>query len=424
MSNNKILTNILAVILLIILPILYKTVFPLLPAYSEFSMVYDIIVVLPMVLMISGLLISIKIKEVRAFWDMVLFTWAYIIIVNFKEFQFGGLQLADIAQSLSVFVPVGIILISFRPQKEFSRNGFIYQLLIILTIMALTFIIPLYFETFFDIVFSSHIFINHPDWKIPDYVWFIMIIMAAVLLLRSDRNNRPLLITLIASVFLLFQTLNLAAVVNYPTHEVKLFIALIFLGMAFFPHYFMIVLHKRKKLYNKLTGLPNEVYLQNVVKKYNDNYSLAIIEIDRCNEFIDEYGESEKNNLLRFITSHLKTESDAEVYILKDNKFALVYTKATSDEILWQLNSIKEKLSHKKFIIRMPEKHRNKAGKYSRGKLEKKSNDITATISIGIAGINGNIQTYKQVFEEALYALNTAKTKGGNRCIRAEDVTY
>ena len=120
----------------------------------------------------------------------------------------------------------------------------------------------------------------------------------------------------------------------------------------------------------------------------------------------------------------MNTESEVNVYRLDDSNFALVYDGPGSDEVLWQLNSIREKLSHKKFIIRKSKKDRQRSGKNDRGKLDIQPNDINVTISVGIARKNNKINNYDLLVKEALYALKTAKSKGGNRCLRAEDITF
>jgi len=424
MTANKILLYISSALILITLPVIYKIIYPLLPLYSDFKTGYNIIIALPYIFMILGLFVTIKIKDSRAFWNTLLFLLTYIVMINFQYIQFSTLQLADIAQDFSVFIPLLIILISIRSTKEFTIKEFLTQFLIVASVMALSFIMPVYFKAFFDIVFSSHIFINHPHWQLPDYIWFLLIIMYALLYIKTDSNSMPLLVTVTILVFLLFQCFNLAAIINAPTQEVKLYVALIYSGMGFFPMYFMLYSYNRKEFFDTLTGLPNEKYLQKIFKKFNGDVSLAIIEVDQFEEFVEKYGQEERSNLLRFLASHLNTESDVDAYSLDNSKFALVYNKVNSDEVLWQLNSIREKLSHKKFIIRKPKEDRQKSGKNDRGKLEIKPNDITITVSVGIARKNDTINTYEQIIKEALYALKSAKSKGGNRCLRAEDITY
>jgi len=424
MTANKILLYISGALLLIILPIIYKIVYPLFPLYADFKTGYDIIITIPYIFITLGLFVAVRIKDSRAFWNTLLFLLTYIILINFQYIQFSTLQLSDVAQSLSVFIPILIILISIRSAKKFSVKEFITQFLIVASGIALSFILPVYFKAFFNIAFSSHIFINHPNWQLPDYIWFLLIIMYALLYMKIDSNSLPLLITVTILVFLLFQCFNLAAIINEPTHEVKLYTALLYSGMGIFPMYYMLFSYNRKEFYDNLTALPNEKYLQKIFKKFNNEVSLSIIEIDHFEEFVDKYGKEEGANVLRFLSSHLNTESDVGAYRLDSSKFALVYNKVNSDEVLWQLNSIREKLSHKKFIIRKSQKDRQKSGKYDRGKLEIKPNDITFTISVGIARKSESINTYEQLIKEALYALKSAKSKGGNRCLRAEDITY
>ena len=240
MSASRLLFYVTGALILVLLPVIYGIIYPLFPAYTQFKTGYDIISYIPYFLMFMGLLIAVKIEDSRAFWNTFVFLVIYIVLINFQYFQFGDLQLSDIAQSFSVFLPITIIFITFFSEKKYSVKGLISQFFIVAGVFFLSFILPIHFKTFFDIVFSSHIFINHSHWQLPDYIWFLLIIMISVLYLKINKNTLPLLITLTVLVFLLFQCFNLSAIVNAPTHKVKLYIILLYINMGFFPLYYML----------------------------------------------------------------------------------------------------------------------------------------------------------------------------------------
>jgi GGDEF domain-containing protein len=424
MVNSKLFYVILALSSLIFYPVLFGLIYPLLPSYDNLKVVYDIFVIVPIITLIAGLFVAMKIERLRVFWNTVLFLVVYLSLVGFQYLPFRTLQLSQIAQSFAVFVPISVALLSLYPHKLYSLREFIYQFSIIIGTIFISFMLPLNFDILFDIVFSSHIFIHHPQWQLPDYIWFILIVMAFVLYQRSNNSNRPLLIVLTLSVFMLFQALNFAAIINAPTAKVILFIATIFNGLGFFAIYYMFYLRKRRELFDELTDLANEKNLRKIIGKYTGDFSLAIIETDNSNIFLEKYGKNEHSNVMRFISHQLEKEIDVEAFYLQDNRFALLYLTNNSSDVLWQLNSIRGKISHKKFIIRKSEKDRQKSGKFGRGKLEDWPDDIVITLSIGVVHKKNPKDTYESIKKDALDALNLAKSKGGNRCISAEDMIY
>jgi GGDEF domain-containing protein len=425
MAKKKFEYKLLALPITIFFPILYEYLYPLLPPYPMFKIGYNIFFTLPIIIVLFGLFIALRIKHYRVFWDTLFFLVVYLSIIGFQYLPFKTLQLSQIAQSLSVFIPISIILISlYPPAAEYSFKEFVYQFTVFGGSLLLIFTLPINHKEFFDILFSSHIFINQVGWQLPDYIWFLLILMIPVLYFRANSANRPLIIILILSVFLLFQCLNLAALVNASTHKVRFYTAFLFVVIGIFAIYYMFYLRRRRELYDSLTDLGNEKYLRKIIKKYRGNLTLAVIEIDNSEQFAQKYGKEEYANLLRFIARQLAKESDAEAFRLEGGNFALLYLAEDDTDILWQLNSIREKISHKKFIIRKSEKERRRTNRMDRGKMKDWPDDVFITLSFGAASRKNKRNEYDLLKEEAFKALDAAKSKGGNRCIRYEELFF
>lgn len=157
-----------------------------------------------------------------------------------------------------------------------------------------------------------------------------------------------------------------------------------------------------------LTQLANRTYfdekLAEVLRlrnRYNDPYSLLIIDVDNFKSINDSHGHQAGDRILKGVAFKLKGSIRESDFIARfgGDEFALILVKGTADEAAdlgWKLCRI---LEDSRFLL---------DGK-----------DFTVTISVGVAEAIGG-DTPETLVKRADGALYQAKQEGRNRAVIAE----
>jgi len=156
--------------------------------------------------------------------------------------------------------------------------------------------------------------------------------------------------------------------------------------------------HKLQKLAvtDGLTKLYNHRYFHNLVKTKDNNYSIAILDIDDFKSFNDNFGHQAGDEILRQLSKLLKEE-------VRENDLVARYG---GEEFIIYLN-LSDKIVLKSLLKRLLEKIRNKVIKFEKKKFQ-------ITVSIG-AAINNNKKDTQKIIKEADTALYIAKGLGKNQ---------
>lgn len=154
-----------------------------------------------------------------------------------------------------------------------------------------------------------------------------------------------------------------------------------------------------------LTELYNHRYFQDTLRKqmdiarrYNQSFSLIIIDIDFFKKFNDTYGHQAGDAVLRQVAHTLKKNSRATDYVCRygGEEMSIILPNTNADEALLNANRICKAVGEKPFHITPVD-------------------TAQVTISIGVATFPDNAQTPQDLIEWADKGLYYAKEHGRNQ---------
>lgn len=154
-----------------------------------------------------------------------------------------------------------------------------------------------------------------------------------------------------------------------------------------------------------LTELYNHRYFQEtlknqleIAKRYNQPFSLIIIDIDFFKKFNDTYGHQAGDAVLRQVAQTLKKNSRTTDYVCRygGEEMSIILPNTTAEEALFNANRINKAIADRDFQLNSTET----------GKV---------TISVGVATYPDNAQTPQDLIEWADKGLYYAKEHGRNQ---------
>jgi diguanylate cyclase (GGDEF)-like protein len=162
-----------------------------------------------------------------------------------------------------------------------------------------------------------------------------------------------------------------------------------------------------------LTELPGRRALNEALPRLSGQFSVAMIDVDHFKRFNDTYGHDAGDHVLRLVAARLAhAVGGGTAYRYGGEEFALVFPGKGAEECLPHLEELRETIETSRFTMRRRFRPRNKV-KTEKGR--KPRQQITITVSIGVAERNHRNTSPDQVVLAADKALYRAKEAGRNR---------
>ena len=167
---------------------------------------------------------------------------------------------------------------------------------------------------------------------------------------------------------------------------------------------------------DELTRLPGRRAFNEALLKLGTSYSIAMVDVDHFKKFNDTYGHAAGDQALRMVASKLAhVTAGGKAYRYGGEEFAILFPGRPAEEAFTYLDRMRRLIEQSPFIVRGSDRRRANRNKKSHpGKSE-----TNVTVSVGIAGSNGNGVTVEQVLRSADKALYKAKARGRNCTIVA-----
>jgi diguanylate cyclase (GGDEF)-like protein len=162
-----------------------------------------------------------------------------------------------------------------------------------------------------------------------------------------------------------------------------------------------------------LTELPGRRALNEALPRLSGQFSVAMVDVDHFKRFNDTYGHDAGDHVLRLVAARLaQAPGGGTAYRYGGEEFALVFPGKGVDECLPHLEELRETVETSRFTMRRRFRPRTKP-KADKGR--KTRQQITITVSIGVAERNHRHASPDQVVQAADKALYRAKEAGRNR---------
>jgi diguanylate cyclase (GGDEF)-like protein len=187
--------------------------------------------------------------------------------------------------------------------------------------------------------------------------------------------------------------------------------------------------------HDELTGIRGRRAFNESLLSLDQQYAIAIVDIDHFKKFNDTYGHDVGDQVLCMVASRLsQVGGDGQAFRCGGEEFAIVFRNTSAKEAFENLDALRQIIEKSTFQVRGSERRAERVaesrsdrrtGESDRRKPAKKktaaasSNQspdrLSVTVSIGVAEPSTRYRQPEQVIQSADQALYRAKNKGRNR---------
>lgn len=165
---------------------------------------------------------------------------------------------------------------------------------------------------------------------------------------------------------------------------------------------------------DELTGLPARRALREDLLKLGSRYTLAMLDIDHFKKFNDRHGHDVGDQVLRMVAAKLSNVSGGgKAYRYGGEEFTVIFPGKYADDAAGHLEELRRDVASSGFALRSRGRPMKRPEKPRKGK--KSPQKVSVTVSIGLAGRDGNNTKPQEVLKAADKALYRAKKAGRNR---------
>lgn len=317
----------------------------------------------------------------------------YIPVHLDKNFALHGIYL-----TISLLLPVNFLFFASLSESGifslWGKRNFLLIFLQVVFIMGL--VLSGDRELFNEIAKKLFFFPFMPRTPIPDIAVLAFVLTGLVLLVKRRRANTHFKITMLCALIAIalahhFTAISIAIPFFYATA------GLIILLSVIQDYYF-------KAYLDELTGLPSRRSLNEAMMRLDNNYAIAMVDVDFFKKFNDTYGHDAGDDVLRLIGKVMKNFKGGKSFRYGGEEFTVLFPGKSLIEATSYLEELREQVAKSKFVLRE-----------GTSKSKKKSNrKLNVTVSIGVADSQHKQITPDEVIKMADKALYRAKENGRN----------
>ena len=252
-----------------------------------------------------------------------------------------------------------------------------------------------------------------PFWALIGFV-----VAAVVLVARFFQTRKPVETGFFWSLLAVFLWLDFAPVGN--AAEAYVATAGLILAASLIETSYVLAYH------DELTGIRGRRAFNEALLSFDQQYAIAIVDIDHFKHFNDTYGHDTGDQVLRMVASRLAdVGGGGQAFRCGGEEFAILFRNTSAKDAFERLDVLRQVIQNSVFRFRGSER-RNEArtGQSERRKpgrkkaaavLQRPADDLSVTVSIGVAEPSTRYRQPEQVIHAADQALYRAKHNGRNR---------
>lgn len=411
-SVKNILIDLITPICLILLAVFIR---PLLPSLDIAQT--SVFAFFPFVLLSISLLISWKFNQLDSFYLSLMLCVAYAAILQI-DLATGGSELNTgntnvfinelYLTSISILIPLNFIVFKlWRVASIVSSPGIIRLLIITLQTYGIYWAAQSQYTPLLDIFSfpllpeSITLFSTFP--QISILLFLVAALMQAGFIAVQQK---PLDSTLFGALIAIFIASTLM-------DDAFIFFSL-FSATAIMLTFATVQASYNMAFIDTLTGLPSRRAMENELKKLGRRYTIAMLDIDHFKKLNDTYGHDVGDQVLRMVAKHIRrVGGGGRPARYGGEEFAVIFPNRTTIDATPFLEIVRMNIANASFALR--DKDRPKEIPKTRSSKKKPSNEISVTISIGVAEKNRAHKSPADAMKAADDALYKAKKQGRNR---------
>lgn len=181
---------------------------------------------------------------------------------------------------------------------------------------------------------------------------------------------------------------------------------------------------------DELTGVPSRRAFNDALLRLTEPYSIAVVDIDHFKSFNDTYGHETGDQVLRLVAGKLAAVgAGGRAYRVGGEEFSILFPGKSMNDVVEHLESLRATIERSTFYLRSaPERRAEPRGPDRRTPTAQKKtlkkatrfpkkpeNELSVTVSIGVAEPSSKTRDAEQVIHLADKALYRAKHAGRNR---------
>ena len=277
---------------------------------------------------------------------------------------------------------------------------------------------------------------HHPGaGAIPLWILLSFVAAIAVFVRRFFQTRKPVEPGFVWSVAAVFLWLQFAPVGK--ASDAYVATAALILAASLIETSYVLAYH------DELTGIRGRRAFNESLLSLDQQYAIAIVDIDHFKKFNDTYGHDVGDQVLCMVAKRLsQVAGDGQAFRCGGEEFAIVFRNTSAKEAFEHLDTLRQIIEKSTFQVRGADRRAERAaersterrsdlraGKSDRRKPAKKktvaalpaqspdrlSDHLSVTVSIGVAEPSTRYRQPEQVIQAADQALYRAKNKGRNR---------
>jgi GGDEF domain-containing protein len=179
--------------------------------------------------------------------------------------------------------------------------------------------------------------------------------------------------------------------------------------------------------HDELTGIRGRRAFNQALLSLDQQYAIAIVDIDHFKKFNDTYGHDTGDQVLCLVASRLsEVKGGGQAFRCGGEEFAILFRNASAKDAFEHLEGLRQTIQNATFHLRgsdrrsggrTRESDRRKPArkKASEAAAALPASDLSVTVSIGVAEPSTRYRQPEQVINAADQALYLAKSNGRNR---------
>lgn len=371
---------------------------------SYASPLTDATLPLPFLIMAVLGFLSIKVNQTRLLFTALTMVVVYSAVLFLPGKTGLTLSFPWMVRITAIALPLSLLVIQWTPEGRL-RGG--YGASLIGATLAPTLILTGLFQYGGKPI--AQWLALHPSFsQIPTLAWAGWILFAAFSFVHGRRSRARVHRFIAVAVLPLF--LALEPVLSPPLGpNVRFILAIGFVCAGAILHYGIFLLYWERVYIDELTGIPNRRALDERLLQLGSGYSVAMIDIDHFKKFNDTYGHENGDMVLKYVATHVFSESKGRAYRYGGEEFTVVMAGVKRDVATGEMDAIRESLSRKRFSLRSGDRKKGPVG----------GEQVQVTISIGVASCTDPDQPPENVMKVADQALYEAKGRGRDCVVMA-----
>jgi diguanylate cyclase (GGDEF)-like protein len=356
-----------------------------------------------------GLLLSALFHRSRIFHALLLLLAASLALVLAIN-RLDPTAAALVTKLVALLVPLNLVLIAYLPESGvFSRSGLIRLAVFVGELGAIAIVARFYSAPVLRFIEGPFVRLLPFDTfrGLPHSVLLAFTLGLLLMLLQLvHRRFRPADIGLYWALISSFVALCVVPLVQlssigFAAGGIVLVIALLeaFYAMAYF---------------DELTDLPSRRSFNDAKLRLGSTYTVAMVDVDHFKQFNDNFGHDAGDQVLRMVAARLtEVSGGGRAYRYGGEEFAVIFPGKYVDEVFPHLERLRRGIEELPFKLRSQERRGGKKRRLPvRRRKSKQQTNIT--VSIGVAGVDGDKLKTDDLVKAADQALYRAKSCGRN----------